>query len=39
MSAQLLTLISGVILLLVFALVGWLQRRRRERHKPDRPEE
>lgn len=39
MSAQLLTLISGVVLLLVFALVAWYQRRRREKDRPDRREE
>lgn len=29
MTAQFLTILSGVLLLLVFALVGWNQRRRR----------
>jgi len=33
MSAQTVTMLSGVILLLVFALVAWNQRRRRERRR------
>jgi hypothetical protein len=35
MSAQALTLLSGVVLLLVFALVGWFQRKGSEPRKPD----
>lgn len=37
MSAQDLTLLSGVVLLLVFVLVGWYQRRGKEPRKPDEP--
>jgi hypothetical protein len=33
MSAQAVTMLSGVILLLVFALVAWNLRRRRERRR------
>ena len=35
MSAQALTLLSGVVLLLVFVLVGWYQRQRKEPRKQD----
>lgn len=38
MTAQLLTLFSGVALLLLFALVAWYRRRRRDRGQR-RPEE
>jgi hypothetical protein len=37
MSAQALTLLSGVVLLLVFVLVGWYQRQRKEPRKPEEP--
>lgn len=35
MTAQLLTLLSGAVLLLVFVLAGWYRRRRdsRQRHR------
>jgi hypothetical protein len=33
-TAQTMTVISGVVLLLVFALVGWAVRRRRDSGKP-----
>lgn len=33
MSAQTVTILSGVILLLVFALVAWNRRRHRERRR------
>lgn len=41
MSAQTLTVISGVVLLLVFLLVGWNTRRRHRDHERagDRPNE
>jgi len=37
MTEQALTLISGVVLLLVFVLVGWYQRRRSESREPKAP--
>lgn len=38
MTAQLLTIVSGVVLLLVFILAGWNQRRRRDSHEASRRE-
>lgn len=38
MTAQLLTLVSGVVLLLVFAIVGWYQRRQRNSGPDNRRE-
>jgi len=38
MSAQTTTIISGIVLLIIFALVGWNQKRRRERSRSDRSE-
>ena len=35
MTAQTLTVISGIVLLLVFLLVGWSLRRRDSSHKRD----
>ena len=37
MTAQALTLVSGVVLLLVFVLVGWYQRQREEPRKREEP--
>jgi lipopolysaccharide export system protein LptC len=37
MSAQTVTIISGVLLLVVFALVAWNLRRHRDARKPERP--
>lgn len=37
MTAQALTLLSGIVLLLVFVLVGWNQRRRKEPRQPEEP--
>jgi len=37
MSAQTVTIISGVLLLAVFALVAWNLRRRRDPSKQERP--
>jgi uncharacterized protein (TIGR03382 family) len=36
MSAQTITMISGVLLLVVFALVAWTLRRRRDPRRQDR---
>lgn len=36
MAAELLTLLSGVVLLLVFALAGWYHRRRNSRERNHR---
>ena len=35
MSAQTITILSGIVLLVVFALVGWNLRRNRARDEPD----
>lgn len=38
MSAETVTIISGVLLLAVFALVAWNLRRRRDPRKQERPD-
>lgn len=38
MTAQLLTIFSGVVLLLVFGLVGWYRKRRLDREQGRREE-